>query len=164
MSRYFDNSVTVYAKAPQASINSGDTDHATEVNGVQVDLQGVTGQRYRRVKVAFPYSLSVATTGTTVSFASNLQHRDATSGAGSTWADFGTAPAAHVTTTSTSTGAHEGVFEYEQDLTTANRYIRVQVTPTFSATSSGLAILSYSGHVELKDPNKYPAPAVAVTP
>lgn len=164
MSRYFDNSVTVYAKAPQASLDSGATDHATEVNGSQVDLQTVTGQRYRRVKVAFPYSVSVATTGTTVSFASNLQHRDTTTGTGSTWADFGTAPAAHVTTTSTSTGAHEGVFEYEDNLTLANRYIRVQVTPTFSATTTGLATLSYSGHLELKDPNKYPAPAVAVTP
>ena len=164
MSRFSDNSVTVYAKAPQASLNSGATDHATEVNGSQIDLQTVTRQRYRRAKVAFPYSLSVATTGTTVSFASNLQDRNVTSGTGSTYADFGTAPSAHVTTTSTSTGAHEGVMEYEQDLTNAKRYLRVQVTPTFSATTTGLALLSYSGHVELKDPNVYPVAAVAVTP
>ncbi len=164
MSRFFDESTSVYAKAPQAALDSGATDHATEVNGVQVDLQANTGQRYRRVKVTFPYSVSVATTGTSVSFASNLQDRDTTSGTGSTYADFGTAPSAHVTTTSTSTGAHEGVFEYYQELTLANRYLRVQVTPTFSATTTGLASLSYSGQFELQDGTQLVAPAIAVTP
>jgi hypothetical protein len=164
MSRFFDNSVTRYAKVPQVGINSGDTDSGTEVAGVQIDLQDTTGQRFRRCKVSFPYSVTVDTTGTTVSFASNLQHRNTTSGTGSTWADFGTAPSAHVTGGSTTTGASIGAMEYEQDLTLANRYIRVQVTPTFSATTTGLALLTYSGVVELKDPNRYPGVMTETVP
>jgi hypothetical protein len=167
MSRFPDNVDVVYAKAPQASVNSGATDSGTEVNGDQVDLQaaavlntnGTSATiRYRRVRVAFPYSVSVGTTGTTVSFASNLQHRIATSGTGSTWADFGTAPAAHVSADSgTSTGSVFGAFEYEQDLTLVNRYLRVQVTPTFSATTTGDALLSYSGSFVFMDANRNPA-------
>jgi hypothetical protein len=167
MSRFPDNVDVVYAKAPQFEVNSGATDHATEVSGDAVDLQAaaITGTngtsatiRYRRVRVAFPYSIAVATTGTTVSFASNLQDRIATSGTGSTWADFGTAPSAHVTADSgTSTGTVYGCFEYEQDLTTVSRYMRVQVTPTFSATTTGLALLSYSGAFVFMDANRNPA-------
>ena len=158
MSRFADNVDVRYAKAPQAALNSGATDNLTEVNGVAVDLQGLTGIRYRRVRVAFPYSTTLDT-GRTLTLASNLQHRETATGAGSTWVDFGTAPSNHTVTNATTTDnvVTESAFEYEQDLTTVARFLRVQVTPSFSSTTTGQGLLSYSGAFVLGDPNKYPA-------
>ena len=166
MSRFPDNVDVVYAKAPQVAVLSSATDDQTEVTGEIVDLQAVmalnvngtpSAIRYRRVRVAFPYRNAVSVTGFTVALASNLQDRDATGGTGSTWADFGTAPSNHTSADSgTSTGAVFGSFEYEQDLTLVSRYLRVQVTPTFSATTTG-ASLNYSGSFVFMDANRNPA-------
>lgn len=138
-----------------ASVGSGDTGNDTEINGPSIDLEGVTGRRFRSVRVAIHYR-SVVTTAETFRLASNLQHSTASGG---TYADLGTAPSNH---TQTTTGTNNGLMEYEQDLSGASRYIRVQATPTFftgtgdPATGTGGSVL-YGGVAVLQDANRLPA-------
>ncbi len=161
MSRFPDNVDVRYSVIPVAGQDSATPPAAgTELDGEAVDLQSITGVRYRRAMVTFPYSYEAEVTGLpTVTFASNLQDRQTTSGTGSTWADFGTAPSNHTSAQAGSSGATGTIlatFKYEQDLTLVRRYLRVQVTPVFSATTTGGA-LNYSNAVVLMDPNHYPA-------
>ncbi len=161
MSRFPDNIDVRYSVVPVAAQDSATPPAAgTELDGEAVDLQSITGLRYRRVMVTFPYSFEAeATEVPTVTFASNLQDRETTSGTGSTWADFGTAPSNHTSAQAGSTGSTGTIlatFKYEQDLTLARRYLRVQVTPIFAATTTGVA-LSYGNAVVLMDPNHYPS-------
>ena len=145
-----------YAGDPVSAMNSGDTGNGTERNGDQFDLQGVTGRRYRKVHVALPYDYSLAS-GITQTVASNLQHRETTSGTGSTWADFGTAPSNHTLTNSaTNAATGQGKMLYEQDLTSAGRYLRVQWTPSWSTTATG-SLANFNPVLILSDANQLPA-------
>lgn len=129
----------------------------TQVTGLAVDLQAVANRRYRRVRVAIPYRVANATT---VEFRVNLsatpQHSTAE---GSGYAAFGTAPTA---VDVGATGNVDGVFEFEQDLTLAERYYRTLFTPEFRSATGGVTtatgvVFSYAGAAILTDPNRYPA-------
>jgi hypothetical protein len=108
---------------------AGGTGDATEVDGPEFDRLG-----YRSCAVYLLYSATLAE-DETLSLAANLQD-SATTGTG--YADYGTALASAVVATgdtggSTETGATKvGDF----DLTTANRYMRLQFTPDLSAANT----------------------------
>lgn len=120
----------VSAGAIGAVVQSSATQSA--LTGVAVDLQGLA-RKYNSVKVAVPVEFSLSS-GETFSAKVDLQHRSATAGAGSTWANFGTTGRTYTSdagaTGATTTGAvtiqvckeGEGVFR------TAKRYVRAVVT------------------------------------
>ncbi len=141
------------------SQNSGDTAAETEDNGIEIDLTDIaSGRRFSRVRVSVRYKMVMTTGIDTVVFSSNLQHANATA-TGGTYADFGTAPTA---STVTATGTTQGVFEYEQDLSTAYRFVRAQFACDFQtdtggdATATG-AVLSYAGQYNFMEATKLPA-------
>ena len=76
------------AVAPVSQFNSGDTANQTNIAGIQVDTQGLTAKYHSaKLGVTVLYSL---TSGRSIVMKADFQERSATSGAGSTWANFGT--------------------------------------------------------------------------
>jgi hypothetical protein len=103
-----------------------------EVNGEWIDRQG-----FNSVKVVIVYTTTLAATKT-LSIAANLQ--DATDSSGSGANDFGTAYSSTVVATGESGGTTEkGVVEFDFNLLTADRYIRIQFTPDLSAANTDTA-------------------------
>jgi hypothetical protein len=130
------------------------------ISGLEVDLQSTTDRRYRRIRVQVPYRVVNSTTGDeVVDLTATPQHRETTGGAGSTWANFGTAPAAE---NIAATGTTDAVWEFEQDLTTAARRYRIQFTAEFQTNTGGISTATgvtfiYSGMASLTDANRFPA-------
>ena len=122
------------AVAGQATaIASGATGNQTAVTGIQID-QNSLPRKFNAAKAVVEVQYSL-TTGRTLAFSVDFQHRSATSGAGSTWANFGTTGntlTVNNATTSTSTGdvVHQATFEGEGVYRTAKRYVRVNINPT----------------------------------
>jgi len=142
-----------------AAIDSGDTTGGVgaTADGNPIDLRP-TGRRYQSLKMLISYYASIAT-GFVVKIAANLQDRATTSGTGSTWADFGTAPTTHSLAT---TGITYGEFPWNQDLRAAKRYLRVQACPSFVTATGGGAtdtgsVVQLWAVATLLDPNRRPA-------
>lgn len=94
------------------AIDSGDTGTKDALNGANIDL--LDNKKFHSLKVAVPYYLFFNTSG--IIFKSNilLQDRSATTGAGSTWANFGTTGQSFTVTNGTSTaGTFRGVAEFD---------------------------------------------------
>lgn len=145
------------ALLPIVSLNSGaqGATGGTEITGITLDLQGTTARRYRRARVSVPMRI-VLGTGEQLVVSGNLQDSTAT-GAG--WTDFGTAPS---NVTFNTSGTNDDRFAWEQDLTTAERYLRVQFTPDFQTDTGGNTtatghLVSYMGIANLTDANRLPA-------
>lgn len=104
-------------------------------NGIAIDRLAL-GRRYYSCRAAVTARL----TGSTVqslSLAATFQH----SSDGSSWDNFSTAtnPTAVVAGSTAATGAQstDSVIEQVVNLRAARRYVRLQVVPTFSQTTSG---------------------------
>lgn len=164
MSRNTDTVRVMAAGSILAALDSGGTQSATEVDGSAVDTHVTGGIRFRKVAAAVFFD-QTAGTSHRWGFQGNFQSRQATSGTGSTWADFGsTMSFADNTVTGTASGAAQYVYHTDYEtLPTLARYVRLQYTPQgFIATSE--AFSSATGGVAdvapvllLSDPNKLPA-------
>lgn len=117
-----------------ADVESAATGNQTTVTGVAVDLTGLA-RKYNSVKVAVVGNFDLST-GRILAFKVDLQNRSTTTGAGSTWANFGTTGTtltqSNVGTTATATGIflHQATFEGEGIFRTAKKFIRTVLTPT----------------------------------
>jgi hypothetical protein len=96
--------------------------------------------------LAVPYYLFFNTSGIIFKADVYLQDRSATSGAGSTWANFGTTGQSFTVTNATTTTAatHRGVaeFDFGKSIRTARRYIRINLDGNstkgwFNSTATG---------------------------
>ncbi len=123
------------------------TEDAVEISSTAIDRVALTNHPYHSAKVIFPYSFTGAA-GATATLKSNFQHSD-NSSAG--WVDFNdidgsTANTASIgSTASTAAQTVNGVLSYDMDLSGAKQYVRVQVTPTLSGTSTGTDDLDIAG-------------------
>jgi len=144
-----------------AARNAGDTGIGATANGVEIDLRP-SGRRYQSLKMLISYYALVCS-GIAVTIAANLQDRLATSGTGSTWADFGTAPTSHtVTNSDTGNDTVYGEFPWNQDLRGARRYLRVQTHPSIATDTGGGAtgtgsLVQLWAVATLLDANRLPA-------
>lgn len=170
MSRMGNESKEVLALLPIASLNGG-SGAETEINGPFVDTyrapidvnntgySGLTeaGKRFRRVRVSIG-ARCVNTSNRRFKVLANLQ--DATSSTGGGVADFGATQANALVWLGS--GTQTRTYSWEQDLTSARRFVRVQFTPRpitasgANTTASG-AVISYAGVMSFRDPNRLPA-------
>lgn len=115
--------------AAGVDVTAGGSGDATEVNCAWIDRRGFASLK---AVVTFTTTLAAAAT---LTFAANLQ--DASDGSGTGAADFGTAlPATVVATGPGGGGTVTGVVELDFDVTGADRYCRLQVTPNLSAANT----------------------------
>lgn len=116
-------------------VTAGGSGDGTEVDGAWIDMQD-----FGSSKIVIAYTATLAD-GETLSIAANAQ--DATDSSGTGAADFGTAYSSTVVATGDTGGSTEtGVVELDLDVTEANRYVRVQFTPTMSAATTDTAELA----------------------
>jgi len=167
MSRYTNTARVEPAAAILAAQNTGGTQVATEVSGYSVGIRYAGGLRFRKVAAAVYFEQSASGTGNfRFGLTANFQSRLATSGTGSTWADFGTAYSnVDSSVPGTSTGAQQYVYQVPDEQIPANALqVRLQYTPK-AITEAGVATTASGGIADiapvllLTDPNKYPADA-----
>lgn len=126
-----------------AVVTAGSTDDGQEVNGFIIDRQAFA-DLLLSVKVAIPYDASIVDTFT-ATLAANLQDSDTT--ASTAFADYddkdGSTGQSVVETGTTAVTAFDKILEFDVDLSSAKRYIRLQVTPTLSNGSTSSDTLDY---------------------
>lgn len=116
-------------------VTAGGAGDGTEQDGAWVNREGQLSG-----KLVVSYSTTLAE-GETLTLAANLQ--DDTAGDGAAAADFGDAYAAAVVATGGTGGSTEtGTIEIDVDLSGADAYVRCQVTPTLSATTTDTAAIA----------------------
>lgn len=155
------NSVQKPALIPTAAFNTGATEAVTEIDGLTVDLQGTTGRRYRKARLVMQ-GRAVNTSNRRFRVFGNFQDSTAT---GSGWTDFGATfldTQFYSSAGGVASGTIDKVVSHEVDLTGAERYLRIQVTPrattdTGGNTSATGGTLTYSGVISLFDANVLPA-------
>lgn len=120
------------------SIDSGDTGAETAQVGLAINRISGHGPRFESVDIAIAIWVE-QDSGRSMVINSKLQNRETTSGAGSTWADFGaTGETLTLQNTSTETGVQlNEVLRYTRNLNGADKWIRVVVTPVPGATATG---------------------------
>ena len=111
--------------------NAGTT-AGTAVNGGWLDRRSL-GSHYQSCKVVVPFSY-VKATGTTISVTARLQQSSAGSTVGMSGLSTGTATTVAAGVSATATTVGQAFADVE--LTTAQRYLRVQVSPQISVVSS----------------------------
>ena len=126
-----------------ATVTAGTGADGTEVNGFIYDRLtpgGTNKSLYQSAKVIIQYDGNLGADGNSLTIASNLQHSDST--ASTSFADFADidgSTGVSVTQTRATGGGNStpsGVLEYDVDLSQAKRYVRVQLTPTLSASAT----------------------------
>ena len=106
-----------------------------EINGAWIDRQG-----FLSLKIVIVFR-AVLGQDETLKIAANAQDATASNGTGA--ADFGTAYASTTVATGGAGGSTEtGVVEMDLDLTAADRYVRVQLTPNLSRANTDTAEIS----------------------
>ena len=141
---------------PQTITTTGD---GSEKTGYSIDRNDDTSDPFLSAKVIIPYSASLAA-GNTLTLKSNAQDSSSTA---SGWADYddkdgSTANTATIGSTgSTAAQTLSGVLEYDLDLSSAKRYLRVQVTPTLSGSSTESDDVDLGGVMVLGGANVLPA-------
>ncbi|KKL78897.1 hypothetical protein LCGC14_2020250 [marine sediment metagenome] len=135
----FQHDVGAYLKA-EIALNPEEvstTDDGSERSGYAVDRQGL-GSPCLSAKLVVPYAASLAA-AETATVKVNLQDVTTTTG---TWADYddkdgSTANTATIgSTASTAAQTVNDVLEVDFDIGSAKRYLRVQVTPTLTASAT----------------------------
>ncbi len=165
MSRFLNAPRLEMAGVTLAALNTGGTQSATEVDGNSVSLT-YTAVRFRHLQAAVAFD-QASGTGHKWGFTGNFQSRIATSGTGSTFADFG---ATMNLKDRDIAGASSGVASYVYqaayvEIPKASVQVRLQYTPKgFTGTSGAEAFSSATGGVAdvtplllLTDPNRLPA-------
>lgn len=153
----YTRTVPILTSSHTVSFSSDGAPNATEVVGRHIDRLAL-GRHYLSAKVAITYAASVLSSQG-VRFVGRIQH--ATSTAAGDFADFlstGFAVTRATTTTATST-SHSGAVEFNADLRTARRFLRVMVTPAIIASSSGS--LAYGAALEFGGADELPKTAQA---
>jgi hypothetical protein len=110
--------------------------HSTTASGYLDRLDGFTAQS---AKVCFFIHAQIIT-GETITLSGQLQDATSTTGAG--LADFGSSTQSLTIGSTASTAAQAnvaGVLAYDVDLTEANRYLRSQISLSFSAATTAAA-------------------------
>ncbi len=119
---------------PEVVTTTGD---GSERNGTAIDRNALNSVALSAI-VTIPYYGALAA-AKTVTIKSNVQHSSVSSAGWADYNDKDNSTANTVTAGSTATTAAQtpsGVLEYDVDLAAAKRYVRVQVTPTLSATAT----------------------------
>jgi len=134
------------------------TTSLAEVNGPAIDRRANTSHPFLSCKVAIPWSATSLTTGDSFTVTANMQDAATTT----SWADYddkdGTTVQQVVSGVGTSVvTAYNGVLEFDVDLSSARRYIRLQVTPLFSATTTSADAGAYGGVITFGGANILPA-------
>lgn len=139
-----------------AGVDSGAATAGAVVYGSEVDLQPSNGYRYRRCIAWGGGRVYHKSATQSMSYALGMQSRQTQSGTGSTWAKYATAsdPTAKSVTATASGTTHERVVGY-WDLRSANRYLRVKLTPTCSTTATGMTY-HFNAGVGMPDINRIP--------
>jgi hypothetical protein len=135
----FQRDVGAYLKASNA-LNPATfttTNDDAEQTGTNIDREAFSNHPALSCKVIIPYNASLAATET-LTVVSNFQHSSASSAG---WADFddkdGSTQNSVVTTTGTTAATTPAaVLTYDVDLSSAKRWVRIQITPTLSAASA----------------------------
>lgn len=167
MSRFLNSFRALPGGAILAAVDSGGTQCATEVNGNAVSTTWV-GLRFRHCSAVVSIDQSAGTSHK-FGFRGNWQYRIATSGTGSTYADFGsTMSYLDNTVSGQSSGAGQYVYQTAYEVIPARSVqIRLQYTPKgFIATSEAVSsatggVADIAPVVVLTDPNRLPADTAA---
>lgn len=142
--------------ATDGTLGGGDTgaSGSRTYNGEQIDLRPTTGKRYRHVACSL-FHKTVLAANISLTLLCKQQIRSATTGVGSTWANFATANNKTITVPAAATGYTLAAAEqWNLDLTSASRYFRLQVVPTFSATTATTSSTDFAGAVYGTDVSK----------
>lgn len=134
------------------------TEDGVEVSSTAIDRLADTQHPYQSMVVAVPYSFTAIATNTG-SITSNVQHSDNSSAGWEDFDDKDGSTANSVTlgsTASTAAQTTDSVLKYDVDLSSAKRYVRVQVTPSLSGTSTETDDLDIAGVVVLGGGNVMP--------
>ena len=139
----------------------------TVINGQQIDLDPAgsdVARRFRGVEIDIPLKV-ISDSGVTMAVGLKAQHRSATSGAGSTWADQ-TAAAQGASTFSKTVGntgtstdeTNRGMLRGEFPIVGSKRYLRIVLTPTPSTTgATGSSFEIGKAVARLVGPDRTPA-------
>jgi hypothetical protein len=151
----YTRTVPILTSTTVVSLSSNGAPNATEVSGRIIDRLAL-GRLYLSAKVAITYMADTPSTSG-VAFAGRIQH--ATSTAAGDFANFLTT-GFNVTRTATATSTSlVGAVEFGADLRTARRFLRVLLTPTLIASSSGN--LAYGAALEFGGADELPKTAQA---
>jgi hypothetical protein len=119
----------VTGAVPATQIDSGSTASADAISGQQLDLR--TLKKFHSATIVATAYCFFNTSGIIFKGKADLQDRSATTGAGSTWANFGTTGQSFTVTNATTTTAATlyvtGQMNVGKSLRTARRYIRVKM-------------------------------------
>lgn len=150
------------ALANHSFASNSTSDNAVEVDGPSIDRKQ-NGKMPLSACLLIPWAATVASTKT-AKFECTLQTAASSTGP---WADVKdengnsvTLPSAKqiVATGTTSTTSFTGCVVWPVDLSACKRYIRVQVTPTLSSTSTGAGdTIAYSGALAFGGHEEEPA-------
>lgn len=118
-------------------VTAGTTDSGAAQNGNTIDRQSL-GRNYLSAQIAIPVTTTLAATKT-LTVAAKVQD----SADGTNFTDYGTAPSSTVlgSTSSTASQTLKSAKDFNVDISSARRYVRVVVTPTLSATASDTVAL-----------------------
>ena len=139
-SRSFQHDCGAFLSAKAALNPAVVTAGSTAADGVEVDGTAIDRQSYTNPGSDMPLSCIVVVeayealaTAETATVKFNLQHADSSTGA---WADYDDKDGSTANTINLTTASGGTELQADFDLGSAKRWIRVQVTPTLSATSS----------------------------
>lgn len=139
-----------YVLGEFALLNAAATTAGTAVNGKAIDRRA-NGSHYVSAKILVPIQYKLSS-GTPIVITANLQHGATTTA----YSNIGSTAA--FTTITGATGGSSGyaVLAKNVDITNANRYLRVRITPDCNVVSS-VQFCNYSGIVLLGGADAYPA-------
>ena len=145
--------VDIRRMSDHSTATAGGTGAATQVVGLTVDRMGFSGGALPQsglFSVLFETTLGAVNT---TSLATLFQH----SIDGSSWTDYQAGAAAVIATGPTGGGTIKGQLNVQVDITGANRYVRFNYTPTFSAANTDTfyadAVGAFGGFSKLPAPN-----------
>lgn len=133
------------------TVTAGTTADGQERNGHIIDRRAFA-DILLSAKVGILYDGAIATTAKTIIVASNLQHSLTTES--TAFADYvdktgTTGFTVTETRTTAGNGAPSDVLEYDVDLSSARRFLRIQVTPTLSSSVTDTvdlaAVITFGG-------------------
>jgi len=131
----------------KATLLSSDTGNLDAINGVDQDL--LDYKKFHSLKVGIAAYIYFDTSGTTFMGNCNLQDRASTSGAGSTWANFGTTgqtfSVVNATTSTKSSGFYSWELTFGKSIRTIRRHIRVHTEG--NDTKGWFGGVTASGHI-----------------
>lgn len=141
------------------TVGANSTGAGTEQTGLTIDREALTSHPYASAKVGILCTASLGA-GETLTIAANAQ--DST-GSTAGWADLadidGSTGISQVLGSTGSTAAQTvtEVVELELDLSKAKQFVRVQVTPTFTSSSTTADDVDLAGVATMGGPNILPA-------